>query len=40
MNFQKNPTSPSDDEEKVDQEKYLSAIGSLNYLSGATRPDS
>lgn len=39
MNFQKNPTSPSDDEEKVDQEKYLSAIGSLNYLSVATRPD-
>lgn len=39
MNCQKVPTSPDADEEKVDGDRYLSAIGSLNYLSVATRPD-
>lgn len=39
MNPQKIPCSPIDDEEKVDVDRYLSAIGSLNYLSVATRPD-
>lgn len=39
MNCQKLPMSPDDNEEKVDSEQYLSAIGSLNYLSVATRPD-
>lgn len=39
MNLQKIPTSPSIDEERIDAEKYLSAIGMLNYLAVATRPD-
>lgn len=39
MNSQKIPCSPTEEEEKVDVERYLSAIGSLNYLSVATRPD-
>lgn len=39
LNCQKIPTSPAEDEEKIDSKKYLSAIGSLNYLSVATRPD-
>lgn len=39
MNLQKIPSSPNDEEQKVDTEKYLSAIGSLNYFSVATRPD-
>lgn len=39
MNLQKIQKSPVDKEERVDGEKYLSTIGSLNYLSVATRPD-
>lgn len=39
MNLQKIPTSPDDQEEKVDADKYLSAIGTMNYLSVATRLD-
>lgn len=39
MNPQKIPCSPTENEEKVDVDQYLSAIGSLNYLSVATRPD-
>lgn len=39
MNLQKIPNSPDEGEERIDNDKYLSAIGSLNYLSVATRPD-
>lgn len=39
MNAQKIPISPSEDEEKIDVDRYLSAIGSLNYLSVAKQPD-
>lgn len=38
MNMQKIPVFPDDEEEKVDSEKYLSAIGTMNYLSVAIRP--
>lgn len=38
MNTQKTPTSPTDVKEKIHSNMYLSAIGSLNYLSVATRP--
>lgn len=39
MSLQKILTSPDEDEESVGSEKYLRAIGSINYLSVATRPD-
>lgn len=39
MNLQKIPLSPNDEDEKVNGERYLSAIGSINYLSVATRLD-
>lgn len=39
MNVQKLPTLPSDGEERIENNRYLSAIGSLDYLSVATRPD-
>lgn len=39
MNIQKIPVSPEEEEERVDSERYLSAIGTLNYLSVATRSD-
>lgn len=39
MNQQKIPGSPTNEDDKMDGEKYLSAIGSINYLSVATRPD-
>ena len=32
-------TKTADDEQSVDQQLYQSAIGSLLYLSGGTRPD-